>query len=67
MFTKSIMNSPTDSMNDDIKKYMQEKNDIELTIEKKNDLVNEINETVPVVDEETSLVDVPLSDSDDEF
>ena len=32
MLSKSIMNSPTDSMNDEVKKYMEQKNDIQIAM-----------------------------------
>ena len=48
------MNSPSDSMKDDI----------EIVIENKDEVMNELHSTVPVVDEEKSLIDVPLSDDE---
>ncbi len=54
MLSKSIMNSPTNSMKDDM----------EIVMDNKNEVMNELHSTVPVVDEEKSLIDVPLSDDE---
>ena len=44
MLSKSIMNSPTDSMKDDM----------ELVMENKDQVMNELESSVPVIDQETS-------------
>ena len=48
------MNSPTNSMKDDM----------EIVMDNKNEVMNELHSTVPVVDEEKSLVEIPLSDDE---
>ena len=45
------MNSPTNSMKDDM----------EIVMDNKDEVMNELHSTVPVVDEEKSLIDVPLT------
>jgi uncharacterized protein YoxC len=40
------------------------KHDMEIVMDNKDEVMNELHSTVPVVDEEKSLIDVPLSDDE---